>query len=203
MSLPAPTVISFEQKQTFMAIWQMFPAWVAILQALLPYLTGWFAQAQATTSSRFHALELNALKQLYALLITVAGIGQISTLTLLVTSTLFPKVFAAEFQGVFNFSNVFIPVAVSPSTKMPSIGSGALLLFQYDELIGSTSIALFSTVMYACARQKTKTDQGIGSLIVRGLAAVVLTGPLGYAVACMWARDELITQKDDEERKKQ
>ena len=201
MSLPAPSTISYEQKQTFVVIWQMFPVWVAILQAVLPYLAGWLTQARATGPNSSQASELIALRKLYTLLILVAGIGQISTTTLILTSNLFPMLFATEFQGVFNTSRVFVPVAASASVKMSSIGSGAHLLFQYDELIGSTSIALFSVVMYTCARQKMKSDQSIAFLASRGLAAALLTGPSGFAVACIWARDELIAQEQDENKK--
>jgi len=192
MCLPAPSVINHEQKQTFIAIWQMFPLWVAILQRFIPYLTAIFTKNDTPSSVRSHKNELSSLRQLYFSLLVVAGIGQISTVTLMAISRWFSDLFAPDFVGVFDPSHVFLPSALSPSTKMPSIGAGALLLLQYDEFIGSASMALFATTLYVNTSCNSKMYSISASLVMRGIAALVLTGPLGYAVACIWARDELI-----------
>ena len=196
MSLPAPSILSFEQKQTFIAIWQMFPLWVAILQAVLPYLMP--LEGRKASLGKSQLSELNALRQIYVMLLIIAGIGQISTITLLASSKWFPKLYVSEYQGVFDPSDVFVPAGTSPSTKMPSIGSGALQLLQYDQLIGSTSMVIFTSIMYIRAYQTSKTRVDIGALVMRGFAAAIVTGPLGYAVACIWARDELIAQEAEE-----
>ncbi len=202
MSLPAPSVIDFQQKQTFMAIWQMFPLWVAILQAVLPYLTAAFLQDRTLSSKSSHSFELKVLRYIYVMLLVVAGIGQTSTATLIAASKWFPDVFAPGFKGIFDFHKVFVPAAIYPSAMMPSIGSGALMLLQYDELIGSTSMALFATVMYISACQGIKTSRSVVSLVFQGLAIAIVTGPLGFAVACIWARDEIIVESDKGDVKK-
>lgn len=204
MSLPAPSIIGFEPKQIFMAIWQIFPLWVTIIQTILPYLMATFVDIRTAPYSQ-RGIELYALRQLYLMLIIVAGIGQVSTLTLIATSQLFPALFAPQFIGVFNFSNVFVPRAFSSSTKMPSIGAGSFLLLQYDELIGSTSMALFATTMYVSAYRRIISHSNLASLVLSvmcGVSALILTGPLGYAVACIWARDEMIAAEDEEGSKK-
>lgn len=202
MSLPAPSVINFDQKQIFMAIWQMFPLWVAVLQTILPHLIVTSTKSQVTTASQIHKNELRSLRRLYVILLVVAGIGQVSTFTLLATFKWFPGLFASEFTGVINSTNVFVPRAMSPSTKMPSIGAGAHILLQYDELIGSISMALFTTVLYIHIYRITKVYNTWTTQVLGGIAALVLTGPLGYAVACTWARDELIAAEDLEDTKK-
>ncbi len=202
MSLPAPSVIKFEQKQIFIAIWQMFPLWVAVLQTILPYLVVRTTKGQLMTPSEVRGHELRSLRRLYTILLIVAGIGQVSTFTLLATPTWFPGLFTSEYTGVFKPSNVFVPTAVSPSTKMPSTGAGAHLLLQYDEFIGSTSMALFTTVLYINIYRISKVYSNFTYQVMHGIAALVLTGPLGYAVACMWARDELIAAEDLEGVKK-
>ena len=202
MSLPAPSMISFGNKQTFMALWQMFPMWVAMLQAIIPYLIRLFSQDQAQSARHSLGLEIKSLRILYTSLLVIAGFGQTSTFTLLAVSKWFPNLFASEFKGVFNPYHVFKPVAVSSSVKMPSIESGALLLLQYDELIGSASLALFATVLYVCAYQESKQCQSKGLLVLQGLAINIMTGPLGYATACIWARDELVIGENDPDSKK-
>lgn len=192
MSLPAPSMIDYEQKQTFMAIWQMFPIWVAILQALLPYLISKFTKNRNMTSLQSQKNEMDSLRQLYCFLLVIAGVSQVPTFTLLAASQWFPGLFRPSFTGVFNLTNVFVPNSISPSTKVLSIGSGAHLLLQYDQLIGSSSMALFATVLYIHKCREYETSGVSISMVVRGTFAFLLTGPLGYAVACIWARDELI-----------
>ncbi len=197
MSLPAPSIITFGQKQIFMAIWQMFPLWVAILQTILPYLIATFMKSQITGENK-----LGSLRWLYMTLVVVAGIGQVSTFTLVVTSEWFSNLFTPEFNGVFNPSNVFLPGAITPSTKMPSVGAGAHFLLQYDELIGSTSMVLFATMLYINQCQISKVYSNFTLQVMCGITALILTGPLGFAVACIWARDELIATEPLEGRKK-
>ena len=202
MSLPAPSLITSEQKQTLMALWQMFPVWVAIFQATLPSITMFINRYHTRPSKNTDASELSAMRWVYLILLVTAGIGQISTFTLLATSKWFPTLFAPESRGVFNPSNVLLPIAISPSTKMPSIGTGAFLLLQYDEIVGSTSMVIFASVLHILARQNSSSHRSVGSSIVLGLAALICTGPLGYAVACVWARDEMIIQESQEVVKK-
>lgn len=202
MSLPASSIISSEQKQAYMAMWQMFPLWVAILHAFTSLLMAAYIKNRTSSNVLSHKDELNAMRQLYLVLLVFAGIGQISTLTLLATSKLFPTLFAPEFVDVFNLSDVFVPSAISPSSKAPSIGAGAHLLLQYDEYIGSTSMVLFTTVLYLSAYQTSRSYSNIALLAMRGIAILILTGPLGYAVACTWARDELVAFGECKDNKK-
>ena len=188
MSLPAPSIINYDLKQWLMTFWQFFPAWVSMVQVIALYLLSRFRKPSGTASSH----TLRSMRVLYAGLLITAGIGQASTMTVMSMSKFFPGLFAPEFVGVFNPSNVFLPAALSPSTTMPSIGAGALLLFQYDHLIGSTSMALWSTVLFINAYKESTTRIDLASVIVGGVVMMALTGPLGYTTACIWARDELI-----------
>ena len=194
MSLPAPLIITFEQKQTFIAIWQAFPVWVAGFQAIIPYIITALTPTVNHPVEVFHTSELRTLRRVYLGLITLAGIGQTSTLTLLASSQWFPDLFDTDFKGVFKPTRVFVPIATSPSTKMPSIGSGAFLLLQYDHLVGSTSMVLFGTVIYIQTAQRLRMSHSVGELIAWALATAAVAGPLGYVVACVWVRDELIAR---------
>ncbi|KAK3175938.1 hypothetical protein OEA41_007260 [Lepraria neglecta] len=200
MSLPAPSVVNFEQKQVYIAIWQLFPVWVSLVQAVLPYLLP-KSKAQTTSESpNRHALA--TMRVLYIGLLTFAGIGQASTATLLAASKFFPGLFAPEFRGTFNPAKVFQPAAITPSTKMPSIGAGAHQLLQYDEFIGSGAMVLWGTALLANTYRGSRSRQSVVSLVAQGTAAMLLTGPLGYAAACVWARDELVIAEAREDAKK-
>ena len=200
MSLPAPSVISHEQKQTYIATWQMFPIWVSLVQVALPYMIP--KPANTSSSKSLGLQELRTMRILYGGLLIVAGLGQAATAMLVATSSFFPDLFALEFKGAFNPSKVFLPAAVSPSIKMHSIGSGTHLLFQYDNLIGSGAMVLWSTALFMMVYRKCRSVQSEASLIVYGIMAMFLTGPLGYATACIWARDELLVSEAGKNEKK-
>ena len=196
MSLPAPSIIDYDLKQWLMTFWQFFPVWVSVVQGVVAYLLPRLGQALPFPHM------LRSMRVLYAGLLTAAGIGQIATATLMATSKFFPGLFAPGFVGVFNPSNVFLPAAISSSTKMPSIGAGALLLFQYDYFIGSASMALWSTTLFLNKYRNGKTKQSLALMIVGGVMTMALTGPLGYVTASIWARDELIIAEAEVDIKK-
>ena len=196
MSLPAPSIIDYDLKQWLMTFWQFFPVWVSVVQGVVAYLLP--RPGKAVPFSHMQ----RSMRVLYAGLLTAAGIGQISTVTLMATSKFFPGLFAPEFVGVFNPSDVLLPAAISPSTKMPSIGAGALLLFQYDYFIGSASMALWSTTLFLSKYRNGKTKQSLALMIAGGVMTMALTGPLGYVTASIWARDELIIAEAEDDGKK-
>lgn len=200
MSLPAPSVVNFEQKQVYITIWQLFPVWVSLVQAVLPYLLP--KSEEQTNSESPNRQALATMRLLYIGLLTFAGIGQASTATLLAVSKFFPGLFAPEFRGTFNPAEVFQPAAITPSTKMPSIGAGAHQLLQYDEFIGSGAMVLWGTALLANTYRGSRSRQSVASLVAKGTAAMLLTGPLGYAAACIWARDELVIAEAGEDAKK-
>ena len=198
MSLPAPSIIDHDLKQWLMTFWQFFPVWVSVAHGMVTYLLPRLGEANAVPNTH----KLRSMRVLYIGLLTTAGIGQISTMALMATSKFFSGLFAPEFAGVFNPSNVFVPAAVSPSTKMPSIGAGALLLFQYDQLVGSMSMCLWSTALFINTYRNGAIKQSMALLVVGGVTMMTLTGPLGFVTACIWARDEMIVAEAEVDGKK-
>jgi len=194
MSLPAPSVIGFEQKQMYMAIWQMFPLWVSLVQPVLAYAIRIIISQDGDKSPGKNpkSKSMGTLRGSYMGLLIIAGIGQIATATLIATSAFFPDLFSVEFIGVFNASKVFLPASISPFTKVPSIGSGALQFLQYDEAIGSLAMMIWSTVLFVNVYKNQGSRRIPGYLITQGAVAFILAGPLGYATACIWARDEMV-----------
>lgn len=74
---------------------------------------------------------------------------------------------------------------------MPSILGGALLFLQFDEMIGATAVICWSSALYINA----STEKGFLRwllLFVKGILIEALAGPAGFAVAAVWARDEMI-----------
>lgn len=198
MSLPAPSIIDYDLKQWLMTFWQFFPVWVSVVQGIVPYLLPRFGGSSGAPNSHI----LRSMRIMYAGLLSTAGIGQAATMAIMATSKFFPGLFAPEYVSVFNPSRVFLPAAISPSIKMPSIGAGTLLLLQYDHLIGSTSMALWSTLLFVNTYRNGVNKQSLALVVFGGVILMALTGPLGYATAYIWARDELIIVEAERDGKK-
>ena len=206
MSLPAPSVQSFESKQTFLALWQTFPIWIEILQLVVSSLISQIdtrtRSAVPAEASNVHCLRI--LRFVYGFLLVTASTTQISALTVTATSMLFPALFAPGFRGIFNPSKVLVPLGVTPSAKMSSVGSGNLQLLQYDEMISSTAMVLWASTLLVSAYKSTKNKKfdRWAALFLGGGAVAFLAGPMGCAIVLCWVRDELVLGSKDATSKK-
>lgn len=202
-ALPTPSLLSFNQKQIVLTIWQLFPVWVELLYQGASFLLRKFSphDKAITIINRRNTPCIGHLRPLYILLVSIAGLTHIATMTLLATSKWFPHLFAIGYKGVFNPSKVFWPAAASTSIKMPSKVSGTLLLIQYDEFISSLAIVVWAVFLFTKVMSQKKKFDTTYLFIFDFITLTALLGPLGYAVVCIWARDELIFE-DQKERER-
>lgn len=84
--------------------------------------------------------------------------------------------------------------------KVPSIAAGSLQLLQYDEMVGAAAMVGWSTALYLSASGRKEPGEWM-SLIAKGVAIEALAGPQGFAVVAIWARDEKILAKENNEKK--
>ncbi|MCJ1477789.1 hypothetical protein MMC13_006462 [Lambiella insularis] len=192
LSLPAPSMQSYQAKQTWMAIWQAFPLWVSSFQQVFKRCLS-FVWPQSYL--RADSTSVVTLRVVYGILFVVAAVGQIGTATLSLASLLFPGLFASKYVGVFDPLKVAVSAALTPSAQVASVGAGSLMLLQYDEMVGSTAVLLWASFMYANAKSQNKTFSSWGQMALLVTLLTVLAGPTGCAVALLWARDELALGK--------
>lgn len=195
LALPAPSVLTSDRKQILMAVWQVFPIWVDVLQRTIPFMVSVVSNAErkcATSPAKVPGKYIRAMRCVYIFALVLSGFTHISAMTLAATSRLFPSLFAPEYVGMFNPSNVFFPSTISMTTQMPSIGHGALLLLQYDGLIGSASFVLWASTLYVRAYGRRRVFDRWLSLFAANVLLTALVGPVGCVVALIWARDELV-----------
>ena len=202
MSLPSPSVLSFYRKQVFIAIWQCFPLSVGILQQTFSFIISVIDNRGLNHQDR-QRRSIQTMRVVYAILVVCGAINQLSTFQFGATINAFPRLFAPEFQTTWNFRSVFVPNSITPANKVDSIGSGCLLLLQYDELFGDISMCLWAFVMFMQARINTKRSLQIVRHIAIGYLVAALAGSLGFVVAAIWARDELIFAKPLKEEKEE
>lgn len=190
LALPSPSVLGFDLKQTFMAVWQVFPIWVGLLQQILPSIMSICGVTCEHPGDQDYVSDLwiGTARLVYIILLYFAAAIHISTMTLVAASKFLPELYKLEHP--FKLSMVFIPASLSASTKMSSIGSGALQLLQYDFLVGSAAIAIWASTLVMMPKRRVHT---IWTWLRQALEFILLTalvGPFGYAISCIWARDE-------------
>ncbi|KAL8925280.1 MAG: hypothetical protein Q9208_003570 [Pyrenodesmia sp. 3 TL-2023] len=189
MALPAPTVVSHERKQVFVAMWQPFPIWVGILQELFPLL--WRSLFGEAAVERTRNQTINSMRTVYGILLGFALVTRVSAWTISISSVLFPSIFAADTVHLLNPSSVFRPLAASPLVKMFSIAAGGLQFLQYDDMVGGLACVFWSTALYVNVAERKSVREWV-SLMVKSIVVEGLAGPEGFAVAALWARDEII-----------
>ena len=202
LALPSPSVLGFDPKQALMATWQVFPIWVGLVQQILPFILSRCGVAVKHPTYHKHTSRqwISTARIVYIVLFFFAGAVHISTLTLTASSAFFPGLYKVEHP--FNLSMVFLPASISPSVKISSIGSGALQLLQYDFFVGSLAFSIWASTLLL-------RTEGNDNFVWRWLTQMfgfilttALVGPFGYAIACIWHRDELVFAESVEDGKK-
>ena len=199
LALPAPSVLTYDQKQAWLAAWQVFPIWTEISQQVLSFVLAkvWSEDCHSSDLSTARSRTMRSLRTFYVFVLAIAGITRMMTITLLLFSKFFPSVFEPGFRGVLSASNVLQPSFILQSAKMSNISEGALLLLQYDEMCGSSSLLIWSGVVFAKKYLEEFEIRVWTALRVFAIAACTLMifGPCGLAIAMIWARDELVIEK--------
>lgn len=203
LALPSPSVLGLDLKQAFMATWQVFPIWVALLQQILPSVMSrcGITSKNPTYQEDVKLRWISTARVVYMLLLFFSGAIHISTITLIASSEFFPGLFQPEHP--FDALRVFMPISASASTKMPSIGSGALQLLQYDCFVGFAAFAIWTSTLLL---NRYRNGSSLWRWLAQAFGFILLTavvGPSGYAIACISTRDELVfaTSADDRKEK--
>jgi len=194
LALPAPAMQSFEAKQTWIAVWQGFPIWVAVFQQIIKrYISIMLPTLEPPSTAR----KGKALQRVYIILVLFAGISHVVPMALIVTSSMFPGLLPANYAQAFTFSRVILPAAMTSKTQMSSVGSGALLLLQYDEIIGSTAVLLWALLALLQACSHCQGTRPWFSGLWRLTLVTALTGPAGCAVSLISFRDGIVLEQSD------
>jgi hypothetical protein len=193
MFLPAPSTVTVSTKQALLAAWQLFPVYTSVLASVCWYLSAFLFG----DSGRSLPATLHGLRRTYAFALACAVLPRIAAWLLSLMSVVCPALFlenvAAEFHPLRVFANTF-PWSSSP-TQVTSVGEGALWFLQWDDVIGSSALLLWSLALYKVAHQKASVEVRWLELVWKIAVYSLVFGPVGSAVALMWERDEFIFEK--------
>ena len=200
-AFPAPSVIGFEAKQNYIALWQVFPINVSVLQYILPLMLSFFTKPHPKNTKSTTA-SLKALRPAYIAAYVFAAVGRVTMFTLIAANAWFPDLFAPEYRGTLSISEVMVAKSVSTTYRPRSIGLGILLLLHYDEMCCAAAWVVWSVFIYFQTDSGEKSFSGRAMLIGTGLGAWAVAGPAGAAVVSVWGRDELVLGGKEERVKK-
>ena len=171
----------------------IFPVYTGLAQQVLKRILP-LPTASQTGQPQSSANAINTLRVTYISAMLTASITHVATLSISLTATLFPTIFAPGVSAYFHPKGVFLP-SVPPSvlvpTKFSAPGEGVDSFLSYDQMFGSGALLIWA--LWNLTR--AWSPRGVMGL-VKGLAAafgLVLTGGIaGLAIGAVWWRDEVV-----------
>ncbi|EXJ91286.1 hypothetical protein A1O1_04396 [Capronia coronata CBS 617.96] len=198
MCLPAPTVVSFETKQTWTGIQQGWSIWIGLTHLILTSIaTGRDPRAGSLTESDKRAKTVKYLRQAYAFSIACSAASHLTAWSLSLLAFAFPVLFSPTYLPQFQPAKVFLPVLPFGQHDVKVLADGALWFLQWDILVGVSATLLWGlTLRVAAKREHATLIQTLVEAIKVSLVTLVL-GPCGTAAVAIWGRDELVFQRSD------
>lgn len=197
--LPAPAIISYDQKVTFLLIWQIFPVLTSVTHFLLSTAARRLrprGEAPATATAddetredpaaafQCHISLAHRLRWVYTFVLMVTAAVHSLTFLFVLVPSLRPQSLAPVDPASIGTASVFMPELTLLSKvvgPVSSIAQGVLPLLQYDAYFGAAAM------LYWASRQfRASTDGAPGLSSVMSL----LAGPAGAALILVWRRDE-------------
>lgn len=200
MGAPVDRVEGWERKQLWVAVWQAFPLWVSLSRIVFAKLLR-IGYGRNVAQGREKASSIKYRRVLYAILLALTVVIQGTTLWMVSNQPGAPNLFTKD--GFRYCVDHFQPRTMSPATKMGSIGEGAHLLLQWDEIVLLASMVVWSSALLF----GTTTSNGVSMQKYKYLllASVFLSCalPMGFTVSTIWLRDEIAYRQRDGNKKKQ
>ncbi len=203
MCLPAPTLISFETKQTWAGIQQGWSLWIGLTQLILTTIALTVDQrASILTESDKKLKSVKYLRLAYAFTIMSSAGSHLAALSLSGLAYLFPVLFSTPYLPQLQPSQIFLPVVPFGQPQVKSLADGALWFLQWDIIVGVSAALLWAlTIRVAAKNEKATIIQTVAGIVKTTLLTALL-GPCGTAAVAVWGRDELVLGQSNADAKR-
>ncbi|KAI9883888.1 MAG: hypothetical protein M1823_004328 [Watsoniomyces obsoletus] len=194
LCLPVPTWVSYETRQIFMSLWQMFPIGVGLIHlvlTMLPFNTTRFPRLHQPSADR-DAFQLRQLRRTYRSAFIYASITHIAAWTISLSALMIPSIFEPPMASSLHPARVFLPPPPYSTTQVANIGEGLHNFLLYDEYIGSLATLLWTVVVYHNARGGWRSWAEPLALLGKIVGVSILAGPASATLLLLWERDELV-----------
>lgn len=200
MTLPAPSILSYENKQLLTAIQQFWPISIYLSQKILETIAQSVNPMLSLRTERQKRDEtVKYMRRAYLFALSSSALGHMTYTALGLTAWLMPSILSSKLRHQLAPENFLIPVNPFADVKASSLADGALWFLQWDLILG-----VLSTLIWAIAVRLSMSGRvdGFGAWIralvkYGGISLVV--GPVGAAVVAVWGRDEIVLGEEKEE----
>lgn len=192
MSLRSPSVMSTTSKQLAIALWNVFPLTMTIIQMGLhsaASLVGGSKDSTTVVDSPDRGDFLWAVRICYAFSLVFSCASHIGVIAVSALSVLFPMILGPEYVSAFQPGKLLIPPF--SRTAAPTFGEGDLSFMKWDQMIGYACMVLHACMTYRQTQAKLGVRGGWG-LYAAGLGGCMIAGPGSTILAIHWAKDELL-----------
>ncbi|TWU71182.1 hypothetical protein ED733_001149 [Metarhizium rileyi] len=198
---PLSETMTPDLKQICIAIWQPWPAYVAVLLVLVNVVTGSSVGHGDGPSS--NAKRTSSLRYVYAFAFANTAVSHLVSLVIPAATVIVPSIFQTQYLEPLHPLSVFatpFPWA-SAAFKVSTVGQGAQIFLRWDYVIGSTGVLVWALSLYRSAHRAVNVQVSLSDLLFRVVALSVLCSPVGAAVELMWEREELFLHDSDKTKK--
>lgn len=203
MALPSPGSVSNAFQQKAVAVWNVFPIWVASIHKLLELafslVSGAADPASTGTAlaSQQHKSHLVAVRLTNTIAMALSAGAHITFVLLSVSTSLFPAIFAKPFLTHLTPAALFAPPIAIQSAK--TVGDGVRSFMLWDQAVGYTAVLAFFSYQFLCAAKAAGFEvRGLVAGVSAAISALII-GPGATAVGVSWARDELLFAEDQQQ----
>ena len=203
MCLPAPTLVSFETKQTWTGIQQGWSIWIGLTQLILTTIALTVDQrASILTESDKKLKSIKCLRLAYAFAIVSSAGSHLAAFSLSGLAYLFPVLFSTPYLAQLQPNRIFVPVIPFGQPQVKSLADGALWFLQWDIIVGVSAALVWGLTLRVAAKHEKATFVQTVVGIVKIALLTALIGPCGAAAVAVWGRDELAFKQSNAEVRK-
>ncbi|KJK79869.1 hypothetical protein H634G_04108 [Metarhizium anisopliae BRIP 53293] len=187
-ALPAPSVLSINQKVNMVRLWEIFPITTYLVQRALDPLAKRFLGSTRQAGGRGNG----AMHRVYGIGLLWSTASHWYFLSMVFSASVLPFIFKPEIAEAWSLGHMCQlrnPFALG--SPLPSVSQGQLWFVQWDFWL--ISVACF--VWALAVRLELLEDSARYSkakIIVGGLMSALILGPVGAAVVLIWRRDTLV-----------
>jgi hypothetical protein len=195
MTLPAPSILSFQTKQLWTGIQQGWPIWITLAQLGLTLLVSFFnPESSVYSTDAQKKASTKSLRVAYIFGILCSTSANLALLSFSALAYAFPVLFAAPYNKQLLPDNMIVPVNPFAPYQAQTLADGALWFLQWDLIVGTIATAVWGLSIRTAAKEQSASvsEWIVGSVKIAIVSAVL--GPCGAAVVAVWGRDELVNR---------
>ena len=189
-----PEVVGWVWKQRFIAIWQGFPIWVSLSQQSCAWILAQTALGQTQRGS-FRVMRLT-----YAALLVLSFFSGLLVIKEIALAYLAPERLTEGMRTHWTYRNVFVPQDWR-GNAVHDLNQGTKLLLLYDEIVTGIAFRIWGLAIYLDLPDRFNAVSSWRRMMMLGLGGLFLWLPVGFAVAIVWIREEVVYEEEAKEKK--